>query len=754
MRFHNNSTSCTTIKLFITLFPYMLYNKSMKKYLSIIIISLFVTANFFALTKLKFANGTTLAFEACSDGSIRFEAKGKKSYAPVKEFELKRKPAATDFTKNSDGTYQWNNYCLKPAENGYVLFYDGKELYSSVFSEDKKLLKELRNWKTATEFYGFGEASRKVSLRNQSFTIYNESKYGDHAYVFIPFYITNENTAVYYNAGGKDKIYFQDGQDSQLYRSEYKRIECFVGQNNSAKEAVQKFYAETESSCMLPKWAFGYIQSKYGYKNSEEVTELVNEFEKRNIPLSAVVLDLYWFKRMGDISWTSKDYSDYKEMDAQMESKGVKLITITEPFFTTESENYKELESIGLLCKDKSGKIAVWRDWWCLDDKEGSVFNPLGKKAAAFMGKKYAAMLDSGIEGFWTDLGEPEKVPETLKYGKYNEIDFHNYYNYYWSKALYEGVHSLKPDTRLFILSRSAGTGSGKFNVSVWSGDVSVSWPSLANQIAYGINAGLSGLAYWGSDVGGFVQPESPAELYVRWQQFGAFTPVYRAHGTAAREPWIHTEKEERIVGDLIRTRTKLLPYIYSTARQTMQGIPMMRPMFYEDKATPAEFVNSQFMFGDSILVAPVVKEAAATTERELYLPKGNWYNFYTMEKVSAAEGKSITVKTTIENIPVYIKEGAIIPAEQNNINYIFVIPAEGVENSFTLYNDDGITEQYKNGNYSETTFTLKGKKLSVTLAGNDSFRPSEFVIAIPDVNGKFKTSKFTVEKLKNGIEL
>ena len=180
---------------------------------------------------------------------------------------------------------------------------------------------------------------------------------------------------------------------------------------------------------------------------------------------------------------------------------GVKLVTITEPFFTTASVNFDELMSKDLLCKNQKGKVALWHDWWCIGARDAGIFNPLGKNAASFMGDKYSSMLDSGIEGFWTDLGEPEKVPADLKYGKYAEQDFHNYYNYYWSKALYEGVHAKYPNRRLFIMSRSATTGSGKFNVSVWSGDASVSWPSLSNQMAYGLNAGVSGLPYWGSDI-------------------------------------------------------------------------------------------------------------------------------------------------------------------------------------------------------------------------------------------------------------
>ncbi len=274
----------------------------MKKKIALLVLSAAFVVNAAALTKVKLANGIVLEFEGCQDGSVRFEAKGKKAREPMNAVELKKTAAKENFIAASKNTYVWGDYQVDVGDEGYAFSFKGEKIYSSTFKDDGKLLKELRNWEKADEFYGFGEASRSVSLRNQSLTIYNESKYGDHAYVFVPFYVTNKNTAVYYNANGKDKIYFQNGKDAQLYRSEYHRIECFVRQDSSMKESIQKFYAETETCCMLPKWAYGYIQSKYGYKSAQEVVELVDSFKERNIPLSAVVLDLYWFEKMGDIS--------------------------------------------------------------------------------------------------------------------------------------------------------------------------------------------------------------------------------------------------------------------------------------------------------------------------------------------------------------------------------------------------------------------------------------------------------------------
>jgi len=734
----------------------------MKKHL-ISLLLVFIAFFAVASTKLNLSNGINVIFEGCSDGSVRFEALGTKPVAPTKEFELKRKASDSEFVQNSDGSYVWKNYKVLPIENGYTLFCAESELYTSIFSEEPKQICERRNWKTATEFYGFGEAGRKVSLRNQSFKIWNISKYGDHAYLFVPFYITNANTCVYYNANSNDQIYFQNNEDTQAYRSDYHRIECFVRKDGSAKESVSKFYKETESLCILPRWAFGFIQSKYGYKSEEEVLSLVDEFKQRNIPLSAVVLDLYWFNKMGDISFTSSNFANPKQLNEKMEEDGVKLITITEPFFTTDSINYETLRKGKMLCKNKKGNIQLWSDWWCVNgSKSGALFNPIAKKSTDFMADKYSKMLQDGIDGFWTDLGEPENVPDNTMIGKYSLTDFHNYYNYYWTKSLYEGMKSTSPDKRLFIMSRSGYTGIGKFNVSVWSGDVSVSWASLKNQIAHGLNASVSGLAYWGSDIGGFTPEKTNPELFVRWYQFGAFTPIFRAHGTGPREPWTFSDAETEIVSKYIKDRTAMLPYVYSTARQTMSGVPMMRPMFYESDSVPQEFIETEYMFGDSILVAPVTKQLASEKEKSVYLSSGNWYEFDSLNKIEAVGGKTISVELSMENIPVYIKEGAIIPAEKNGAEYIFLIPSDGIEKEFVFYNDDGETEQYKNGNYSETKFILNGFNLKAETSGVEDYLTKEFTLVVPssvkvgtdwNTNGKFMTRTVSLEKLKAGIQ-
>jgi len=726
----------------------------MKRNVAELVCALFVLISA-AGEKLKLQQNISLEFKGCADSSIQFEARGPNAKAPMESSELKKQFSNEPFIRNADKTYTWQNYTIAAKDTGYTLFCNGKELYTATFNIEADELKEVRVWKDAQSFYGMGEASKKVNLADQRFTMYNESKYGDHAYLFIPFYITDTNTSVYYNANGKDEIYFQSGVVPQTYTTSYQRIQCYVRQNKNMQEGIAHFYAETNPNALLPKWAYGYIQSKYGYRTQQEVIDVVEGFKQRNLPLTGIVLDLFWFNKMGDIFWDTSRFPNPKQLNEYLEANGVKLITITEPFYTTSSTNFEEYKKDDLLCKNKFGKIVLWRDWWCLGDKEGGILNPLAKNATKTLGEKYGAMLDSGIDGFWTDLGEPEKAPASLQFGKLTEQDFHNYYNYYWSKAVYEGVQKKYPDKRLMILSRSGYTGSGKFNVSVWSGDVSVSWTALSQQTAFALNAGMCALPYWGSDTGGFAQQEAKSELFVRWHEFSAFTPVYRAHGSGPREPWIFSDVETGIVRKYLDIRTALLPYIYSTAHQTANGLPMMRPLFYEDTSAPAEFVESEFLFGDALLVAPVTEELSKSTTKKVWLPKGTWYDFETLQKAAGKE--TITIEVPLEKIPVYIKEGAIIPAEKDGTTYIFMIPAAGVTNTFTLYNDDGETNKYKDGAFAETRFLLNGTSLTASVQGDAAFAPKSVTLVVPSsftddsswkTDGLYKTKTVQISEL------
>ena len=687
------------------------------------------------------------SFSGCSNEWVDVKASLKNSSIP--DSQLKLLPAADTETFRFSGKKGiWHDYAVTVSDNSYTLFSHGKKIYTSEFKSIKNRIQEYRTWYHTGDFYGLGQMSHSLSLKNQTFILYNVAKYGDQTYVSIPFYTTNTGSAVYYNAATRDSILFPESAgDTICYQSGTGNIESFYKQCGSVKNAVSEFYTFSGSGSLLPRWAFGFIQSKYGYRNEDEVKNLVTEFQHRNIPLSAVVLDLYWFKHMGDLDWNKQNFPDPEGLNEWLESRGIKLITISEPFFTTASRYYEDFKKLGMLGTDEDGTPVTWHDWWCFNDPSGSVLNPLDDDAQQELGKIYTHMLDTGIDGFWTDLGEPESVPSSVSFNGIPEPVFHNYYNYYWTQAIHNGVAASRPDYRQFILSRSAYTGSSAYNVSTWSGDVSVSFESLAKQPALGMEAGMSGLPFWGSDVGGFTPPQIQEELFVRWYQFGAFTPVFRAHGTGPREPWAGTEEDCTVISSVIRNRYRLLPYIYSIARQVSQGIPMMRAMIYDYSNVPASYLNTQYMFGPSILVSPVTTPAEAAAVKNVWLPAGSWYNFYTLEKIKG--NKILSVPVVRQTIPVFIKAGSIIPLDLNKNAGIpgcedkssgsgwqqtppkialLLTPEKGIKGTFTLYEDDGVTNEYQNGAYSDTVCTLNGMHLSIKYSG----KPRTVILCVP----------------------
>lgn len=714
---------------------------SLKKAVFAAVAFLFVLAGVRAAGSVPETVPVTFSFCGHSSGWVSVQASLKDSGAPDSLYKL-QPPEDTENFSFSGTKGRWRGYAVTVAGSSYTLSFEGKKVYTAEFKQVRNLLREYRTWYRAGDFYGLGQMSHSLSLKNQTLILYNIAKYGDQTYVAVPFYTTDTGGASYYRAAARDSIQFPEQTNNPVrYQSGTGSIESFYKQCGSVKNAVSEFYTFSHSGSMIPRWAFGFIQSKYGYRSEDEVKNLVSEFQRRNIPLSAVVLDLYWFKHMGDLDWNKQAFPDPEGLDAWLEDRGIKLIAISEPFFTTASSHYDDFKKLGLFGTGPDGTTAAWHDWWCLGDPAGSVLNPLDDDAGRELGKIYTHMLDTGIDGFWTDLGEPENVPPSVLFNGIPEPVFHNYFNYYWTQAIHNGVAAEKPDYRQFILSRSAYTGSSAYNVSTWSGDVSVSFESLAKQPVLGMEAGMSGLPFWGSDVGGFTPTQIQEELFVRWYQFGTFTPVFRAHGTGPREPWAGTAEDCTIITSFIRTRYRLLPYIYSIAHEASLGTPMMRPMMYDFPKVPSWCLDSQYMFGPAILTAPVTAPADKEAFRKVWLPSGNWYDFYTLEKIKG--GRTLSVPAVRETIPVFIKAGSVIPLDLNinagvpgstkktpsaGTTTLLLTPEKNIKNTFALYEDDGVTNEYLKGNFSCTVCTLDGMHLSVKYSGKQRM----FTLCVP----------------------
>jgi oligosaccharide 4-alpha-D-glucosyltransferase len=587
---------------------------------------------------------------------------------------------------------------------------------------------------------GMGAISHQALVNGKTFSVYQEARYGDQTYLNIPFLYNDDFLSFYAEAHAYDQVRILPNGTIRYTSTDDRMFQGYIWKADSEKEAVSDFYALSESHSLLPRWAYGYIQSRYGYRNQEEVYEIVDQFTEYNLPLSALVLDLYWFDHMGDYWWSEENFGDYEAMDRYLEERGIKLITITEPYFTSDSLLYPELKQRNGLVTNEFGEVINWSSWWTFSSPYGSMMNLYEEGIPEFLGEQYVRMFESGIDGFWTDLGEPEETPITAVFSGLSPMRIHNDYNRRWSRIIYEAMLEAHPDYRIMNLTRSGFTGSAAYNTSVWSGDVSADWNGLEKQLALGLGAGITGFSYWGSDVGGFVSSSSipPKELFVRWMQFGAYTPVFRAHGSfSAREPWIHDDEADSIIANAIRDRYFFLPHIYSAAYQTWtNGIPIMRPLSMNYGDSFFTYVDG-YEFGDGLVVYPILKSNSVEEIKTIRLPEGQWYSYPGFQPFTGGEH---LIDASLSTLPVFLKKGAIIPVDLTALDLqrdraegLIVLPGSE-PTSYLWYMDDGVSNDFKRGIFQTVQIDLDAEKLSLDL--NEGKLSVDILIPLNSLSG------------------
>jgi alpha-glucosidase len=456
-----------------------------------------------------------------------------------------------------------------------------------------------------------------------------------------------------------------------------------------------------------PRWTLGLLQSRYGYRNRQELEEIARTFRDKLIPCDALILDVYWFREMGDLAFDFLDWPDPPEMIARLKQQGFRLMVIEEPYLTTRSRNYAEALSKGYLAKRYDGSVYTF-DFWPGQCALVDFSNPA---ACEWWTKKHRPLFEVGISGWWTDLNEPAKHFQDMLHHGGSAPMVHNLAAFSMHQSVFEAAQRYAPGQRTFVLSRSAFAGSQRYGASLWSGDVDMTFAALRKQVAVALNTGMAGFPLWGSDIGGFgFEGKCSPELYTRWFQFGAFSPLCRPHGdqTELREPWQFGPEIEAVCKKYLNLRYRLLPYLYTALHHACtNGIPMMRPLVLEFPQDPVVFnLSDEYMFGSEILVAPVVDEGS--TQRKVYLPAGGWIDFWS--EAAYVGPRWIEVSAPIDTLPLFVRQGGIIPcgpdvqySSQSVLDPLTIEIYRGADRSFTLYEDDGETSAYQNGDWAET---------------------------------------------------
>jgi len=506
----------------------------------------------------------------------------------------------------------------------------------------------------------------------------------------------------------------------------------------------------TGKSTILPRWAYGFWQSRERYKTQDEVVGTVKEYRKRGIPLDNIVLDWnYW----PDDAWGSHDFDkkrfpDPKGMVEQIHKLNARFMISVWPKFYPTTENYKELDAKGYIYRRN---VEKGEKDWIGDGYLNAHYDPYAQEARDIYWRQVRDKLNVlGTDAWWLDNTEPdvhsnlpiEEVklrigPTAMGPG----AAFFNSYPLMQTKAVYEGERRDDPDKRVFILTRSGFAGQQRHGMAVWSGDVVSRFVDLEHQIAAGVNTALSGIPNWTTDIGGFAvekrfeaQPMAAAdqvewrELNLRWFQFGAFSPLFRSHGQLPyREIWNIAPEGSDTYKAMVwytKLRYRLLPYIYTLAGDTWhKDGTIMRALVQDFPNDPkVRDLGTQYLFGPSLLVAPVYQQGA--TSRTVYLPAGaNWVDFYSGARLSG--GQEVQADAPVTRIPLFVREGSILPtgpeiqstADKQDGSLLLTIYA-GADGSFDLYEDEGTSYGYEKGEFSR--IKLNWNQASGTLSIGD----------------------------------
>jgi len=504
---------------------------------------------------------------------------------------------------------------------------------------------------------------------------------------------------------------------------------------DSWPELIAAYTSLTGRQPLPPRWALGNFASRFGYHSEKEARAIVDQFAAQQIPLDAIIFDLYWFGKeikgtMGNLEFDPDNFPDPKKMIADFSGQGVKTVLITEPFILTSSSKWDEAVQKKILATQTDGQPYAY-DFYFGHTGLIDIFKPEARDWFWNVYKKYAQW---GVAGWWGDLGEPEVHPQDLQHVNGSADQVHNIYGHNWARLIAEGYRTDFPQQRPFILMRSGYAGSQRFGMIPWSGDVNRTWGGLQSQPEIALQMGMQGMGYMHSDLGGFAGANLDDELYTRWLQYGVFQPVFRPHAQeeVASEPVLREPATRALAKAAITLRYQMLPYNYTLAFDNAQsGIPLMRPLFFAEPRNQSLSARADsYLWGDDFLVSPVL--AAGVKTQSVYFPKsGSWFDFYSGQQY--AGGTNATIPVVPDHIPVFVRAGAFIPMidviqstdrySTRSINLHYYHDDAVTEASGKLYDDDGKTPAaYEKGEYTVLHFAshLAARRLRIDISSEN----------------------------------
>lgn len=606
-------------------------------------------------------------------------------------------------------------------------------------------------WSEGEALYGLG--SHEEGIMNLRGT--HQYLYQQNMKAVVPMLVSSRGYGVLVDTYSL-MIFRDDVYGSYLWTDVDDELDYYFIYGPEMDDIIDQYRTITGKAPMLPRWAFGYAQSKERYQTQEEILNVLQEFRDRQIPIDLIILDwMSWPDNLwGQKSFDQERFPDPREMLNAIHQRNAHFMISIWPNMVQGGENHREMKEMGYLLGNQS------------------TYDAFNEKARdVYWRQAEEGLFTYGVDAWWCDCTEPfeadwkgEMKPEpeerlwinTSESKKYLDPEYMNAYSLYHSKGIYEGQRELTSQKRVVNLTRSSYAGQHRYGTITWSGDIAANWDTFRKQIPAGLNFCITGEPYWTLDIGGFFVDRREnqwfwngeykngcndlgyRELYVRWFQYAAFLPIFRSHGTdTPREPWRFGEPGSVIYDTILKfihLRYRLLPYIYSLAGKVyLENYTIMRSLVFDFRNDSRVLdIDDQYMFGPALLVNPVTKPmyyesdsrqlSGTRITRSVYLPADNsWYDFWTGKLYDG--GQAYEVEAPLDKMPIFVRNGSIIPmgpyvqyADEKTNAPIELRVYRGRDCSFTLYEDEGDSYHYENGGYATIQIKWDDTKNRLTL--------------------------------------
>ena len=513
-----------------------------------------------------------------------------------------------------------------------------------LFDKDgKTYLRQQLSIGIGETIYGLGERFGALVKNGQSINMWNDDAgtMSEYAYKNVPFYLSNKGYGVLVNHPGCVAFEVASHHVSRVqFSTEGQSLDYYIFAGEDMKHSLELYTALSGRPPKLPDWSFGLWLSTSFTTNYNETDIMANieRMEAEGIPISVFHFDCFW---MRELTWTSflwdeRNFPDPAKLLKRIKDKGIKICLWINPYIAEASALFDEAAGYGYLLHTPSGDVKQLDHW-----QPGiGIVDFTNPAACEWYCAKLKALLDIGVDCFKTDFGE--RIPTDVTYHNGSDPErMHNYYSYLYNQTVFDLLKREKGAEEAVLFARSATTGSQQFPIH-WGGDNSSSYPSMAETLRGGLSLGMSGFGYWSHDISGF-NDTAPPDLYKRWIAFGLLSSHSRLHGaSSARMPWLFDAESIDVLRFFRNLKVQLMPYLTKVAQEAQdRGLPVLRAMVLEFPNDPTcRYLDTQYMLGDSLLVAPIFSENGTVT---YYLPEGEWKNLLTNERCSGGQWRTET---------------------------------------------------------------------------------------------------------------